>query len=395
MRITHMEPIAPEPSRCIEVESPDRLFAAGGDDGVSLVSHNSVLQRNVALACIMRPQSWRFLGIDLKMVELSSLNAYSNVVLGIATNVEDALSVLRFAQQTMMKRYDEMSQLGINDFNKLTGDRQGLMVMVDEMGELLSTSGVKTDEGKAEDELKGEAKMIIGSIARLGRAAGVHLLLATQRPDATILPGETKAQFGGRANCGRTDTNASSMILDNGEGTRVKAHPRGRVYIKIHGNGDHAQGFFADPTWIDNWLASKGLKPDGTPLNASSAATSTSLSSMGDMDAPAESTSNSDNDSGSDDDSNLMIAVDGNADNTIDADSTNGTDSVDNIDDDTMSFDDDGDTVAPEQKQPTVVNREGVELSLGGARQSTEDKYHRPEEDWDDDLANLIEMNRK
>lgn len=381
MRITHMEPIAPEPSRCIEVESSDRLFAAGGDSGVSIVSHNSVLQRNVALACIMRPQSWRFLGIDLKMVELSSLNAYSNVVLGIATNVEDALSILRFAQQTMMKRYDEMAKLGINDFNKLTGDRQGLMVMVDEMGELLSTSGVKTDEGKAEDELKGEAKMIIGSIARLGRAAGVHLLLATQRPDATILPGETKAQFGGRANCGRTDTNASSMILDNGEGTRVKAYPRGRVYIKIHGNGDHAQGFFADPTWIDNWLASKGLNPDGTPLNTSSTTTS-SLHNMADMDAPA----------GEDADGDMMISVDDSDDNEPTA---NSADSVDELNDDTMSFDDDDEPETTPPPQAPVVNREGVELSLGGERQSTEDKYHRPEEDWDDDLSNLIEMNRK
>src|SRR5699024_12048634 len=60
------------------------------------------------------------------------------------------------------------------------------------------------DEGKAEDELRGEASMIIGSIARLGRAAGVPLILATQRPDAKLIPGETKENLHVRINCGQT-----------------------------------------------------------------------------------------------------------------------------------------------------------------------------------------------
>jgi hypothetical protein len=123
-----------------------------------------------------------------------------------------------------------------------------------------------TEEGKAEDELKGEATMIIGSIARLGRAAGVHLIVATQRPDAAILPGEVKANLGVRINCGRTDTNASSMILGTSDGVRVKANPRGRLFVRIYGNGDHGQGFFAQPSWIDEYLAKHGQNPDGSPI---------------------------------------------------------------------------------------------------------------------------------
>lgn len=123
-----------------------------------------------------------------------------------------------------------------------------------------------SEAGKEEDALKGEAAMIIGSVARLGRAAGVHLVIATQRPDAKILAGETKANLGVRINCGRTDSNASSMILGSSEGVRVKANPRGRLFLKIYGSGDHGQGFFADPKWIDEYLESKGLNPDGTPL---------------------------------------------------------------------------------------------------------------------------------
>lgn len=65
------------------------------------------------------------------------------MVLGVATTIEDALTVLRFAQQTMMKRYSELEQLGLNNFLDLPEKGQALMVMVDEAGELLGASGVK------------------------------------------------------------------------------------------------------------------------------------------------------------------------------------------------------------------------------------------------------------
>ena len=65
------------------------------------------------------------------------------MVLGVATTIEDALTVLRFAQQTMMKRYAELEQLGLNNFLDSPEKVQALMVMVDEAGELLSPAGVK------------------------------------------------------------------------------------------------------------------------------------------------------------------------------------------------------------------------------------------------------------
>lgn len=138
--VTEIEPVL---SRCIEVDSPDRLFAAGGESGQGVVSHNSVVQRNIILGCILRPSEWRFIGIDLKRVELSAFRAYSNVVLGIATELSDALVALRFAQETMMKRYADLEQLGKNNFLDLPERGQALMIMVDEAGELLSPSGVK------------------------------------------------------------------------------------------------------------------------------------------------------------------------------------------------------------------------------------------------------------
>lgn len=143
MKIKSIREIGPIASRCIEVAAEDRVFLIGDDGETGLVTHNSVVQRNIVFSCILRPDSWRFLGVDLKKVELSGFRQYSNVVLGIATELEQALLVLRFGQQTMMKRYSEMEQIGVNNFLDLPEKGKALLIMVDEAGELLGSSGVK------------------------------------------------------------------------------------------------------------------------------------------------------------------------------------------------------------------------------------------------------------
>lgn len=148
-KVTDVHEIKPELSRCIEVESPDRLFAIHNPDGKNLLTHNSVVQRNIVFSCIMRPKNWRFLGIDLKRVELSAYKKYSEVVLGIATTLEDAITVLRFASQLMMTRYEEMESQGYNNIIDMPGDHPAILIMIDEYAELVS-SGSKA---LAEDTL--------------------------------------------------------------------------------------------------------------------------------------------------------------------------------------------------------------------------------------------------
>lgn len=399
MQIKSIKKIVPELSRCIEVDSPDRLFASGGPDGVTFVSHNSVVQRNIIFATIMRPDRWRFLGIDLKKVELSGFRAYSNVVLGIATELPDALTVLRFAQETMMKRYSEFEQLGLNNFLDLPDPGQALMVMVDEAGELLGSSGVKTDEGKAMDELKGEAAMIIGSIARLGRAAGVHLVIATQRPDATLIAGETKANLGVRINCGNSGATASSMILDNSEGTRVKANPRGRLYLKIYNSGDHGQGFFAESNWIDEWLESKGLNPDGTPLTGKKSR----LANIVDMNEFAEGTLDEKEGHDNQEHINKIRAEEAGDSADLEEDSEDYFEKVSEEFSESQgesepldSMEEDGEDIILDEveEEPSSSNSSKIdrpELTgepVGGA------DFGRPEDDWDEDLESLIDSNR-
>ena len=386
MKLKAIRRIEAKPARCISVDAEDRLFAAGGDDGRSVLTHNSVIQRNIILGCILRPDSWRFIGIDLKKVELSSFRAYSNVVLGIATELEDALTVLRFGQATMMKRYQEMEAVGENDFINMPDHGPALMIMVDEAGELLSASGIKTDEGKHDDELKGEAQMIIGSVARLGRAAGVHLVIATQRPDATLIPGETKANLGCRINAGRTDSNASNMILGSGEGTRVKPFPPGRLYIRIYSSGDHGQGFFAKPDWIDKYLKEQGLNQDGTPL--AQGKQNTRKANLVDMESFGD----------GDLDSREGIDTQGAIERyqSGDDEENEGDDdfSFEDEDDGAFGFEDVDEEKPAAPQKPTAPGDMSAPINFGEKKEKS-DRFARPEEDWDASLDELIDENFK
>lgn len=332
---------------------------------MSVVSHNSVIQRNIVFACIMRPESWRFIGIDLKKVELSGYRKYSDVVLGIATVLEDALICLRFAQETMMKRYTEMEELQINDFKDLPNPGQSLLVMVDEAGELLSPVPGKSDEAKEAQSMVDEAQNIIGSIARLGRAAGVHLVIATQRPDAKLLPGELKANLPVRICAGSVDGTASGMILDSPEGTRVKSNPRGRAYVLNHQSGEHVQGFFAKAEWIDEYRASIGLNPDGTRISGALPSGETSV------DADTEN-------------------IDDNEDFEIIEEASDEDDSFAWEDMDEAVGDNSNNEQTNTMSPPTQQNDDAPQLTYG---KNEKDKFHRPEDDWDDFMEEVVQEN--
>lgn len=138
MLIKSIKKIDPVESNCISVDSPDKLFAVG--ESGNLMTHNSVSQQNIIISCLLRPEHWVILGIDLKRVELTRFRKFG---VKVATDLETAVEFLRFAQAVMMKRYERMEELGVNDFEDLPEKLQALMVMIDEAGELLSPTGAK------------------------------------------------------------------------------------------------------------------------------------------------------------------------------------------------------------------------------------------------------------
>lgn len=101
----------------------------------------------------------------------------------------------------------------------------------------------KTGRSKEEKEQLGQIENRLATLARLGRAFGIHLILATQRPDANILPGQIKNNLDFRV-CGRADNVLSQIILDNTSAAdQIPKDARGRF---ITGGGTVFQGYLFD-----------------------------------------------------------------------------------------------------------------------------------------------------
>ena len=107
------------------------------------------------------------------------------------------------------------------------------------MAEVLDRTGADSEQKK----LLGQIENRLATIARLGRAFGIHLIIATQRPDANIIPGQIKNNMDFRV-CGRADSVLSQIILDNTSAAdQIPKDARGRF---ITGDGPVFQGYLFD-----------------------------------------------------------------------------------------------------------------------------------------------------
>ena len=219
----------------------------------------SVAQNNIINACLMRPKEWLLFGIDMKKVELGKLRRYG---VPVATTYKDAADIATFVQKVMLERFEEMERRGINSWSKMPEEERGpaIMLMVDEVSELLAPTKGKSDEAKEIAELQDAIRSALESIARLGRAARVVMTIWGQRPDSEVVSMQIRQNCPTRLGAGNLPATISGMVFESTEGSRVPGNPKGRMLIKTHSiQPIHFQGFFADPSWINNYLESNGL----------------------------------------------------------------------------------------------------------------------------------------
>ena len=202
---------------------PHLLIAGTTGSGKSVMTNTlitSMLYHN-------SPADLRLIIVDPKQVEMAAYEAIPHLLAPIITNVSEALSAMQWAVKEMEQRYTVMKDARVKnivDYNEKMAQEGTPAVIADEDGNLQ-----KHDNGKMPyivivvDEMADlmmmagkELETLIVRIAQKGRAAGIHLVLATQRPEVKVVTGLIKANIPGRIAFAVNNNTDSRVMLDMG-----------------------------------------------------------------------------------------------------------------------------------------------------------------------------------
>src|SRR5580704_6750049 len=205
------------------------------------------------------PEQLRFILIDPKMLELSVYDGIPHLLTPVITDMKDAANALRWCVAEMDKRYRLMASLGVRN---ITGYNQKVSDAIKQGQPLLMPGALVTDEESAKAELAplpiivviadefADMMMVVGKkiedliarIAQKARAAGIHLILATQRPSVDVITGLIKANIPTRIAFQVSSRIDSRTILDQqgaeqllGHGDMLYLPPGAGVPVRVHG----------------------------------------------------------------------------------------------------------------------------------------------------------------
>ena len=153
-----------------------------------------------------RPDEVKFIMIDPKMVELSNYNGIPHLMVPVVTDSKKAASVLNWAVQEMEKRYAKFAELSVKkmaDYNAAVPEEKmpAIVIIIDELADLMMVAPKDVEEA-------------IFRLAQKARAAGIHLVLATQRPSVDVITGTIKTNIPSRISFAVSSQIDSRTILD-------------------------------------------------------------------------------------------------------------------------------------------------------------------------------------
>ncbi|NLB17345.1 MAG: DNA translocase FtsK, partial [Syntrophomonadaceae bacterium] len=184
-------------------EMPHLLIAGSTGSGKS-VCLNSII---ISLLFKASPEELRLVLIDPKMVEMTMFNGIPHLMAPVVTDAKKAAMVLRWMLSEMEKRYKRFSENGVRDiyrYNEINPERLPFIVIViDELADLMMVAPVDVEDA-------------ICRLAQMARAAGIHLVVATQRPSVDVVTGIIKANIPSRIAFAVSSQTDSRTILDTG-----------------------------------------------------------------------------------------------------------------------------------------------------------------------------------
>ena len=184
------------------------LLIAGTTGSGKSVCTNSLI---ISLLYKATPEEVRLIMVDPKMVELGIYNGIPHLLIPVVTDPKKAAGALQWAVVEMMKRYRTFSEAGVRDlasYNAYAAKTDGaekmpqIVVVIDELADLMLVAAKEVEES-------------ICRVAQMGRAAGMHLIVATQRPSADVITGLMKANIPSRIAFAVASSLESRIILDN------------------------------------------------------------------------------------------------------------------------------------------------------------------------------------
>ena len=166
---------------------------------------------NAIIACLLMqntPDELRFIMIDPKRVELTPYNSIPQLAVPVIVDAEKAIEALRWLNQEMDSRYQQLAKAGVRNIEGYNKNRAGknkmpyLILVIDELADLMMAGF-------------DEVEHILCRLAQLARAIGIHLIVATQRPSVDVVTGLIKANFPTRLSFAVTSQVDSRTILDS------------------------------------------------------------------------------------------------------------------------------------------------------------------------------------
>ena len=221
---------------------PHMLIAGTTGSGKS-VCMNSII---ISLLYKASPDDVKLIMVDPKMVELGIYNGIPHLLIPVVTDPKKAAGSLQWAVTEMMRRYKSMSDAGVRDlesYNSIMESEEGtklpqIVVIIDELADLMLVAAKEVEES-------------ICRIAQMGRAAGIHLIIATQRPSADVITGLMKANIPSRIAFAVASAMESRIILDTQGAEKLVG--RGDMLFAPIGNGKplRVQGCFVDDEEVE------------------------------------------------------------------------------------------------------------------------------------------------